>query len=130
MKIIITVWDKRISPVFDTAAQMLLVEIKDGEVAQKALFPVSDNPFTTVLQLQKQEQIELLLCGALCRRGEIRLQAAGVDVYPFLSGDVELVIQGLLTGSDLSFFAMPGCRRQCCCRRCHETDEGYRLEGN
>lgn len=117
MKLAITVWENRISPVFDSAAQILLLELSEGRILRKRLVAVEDSSFATVLSLRKEEEIDLLLCGALCRRGEERLQAGGLEVLPFLSGDVDALVQSVMAGSDLSFFAMPGCRRQCCCRR-------------
>ncbi len=117
MKVAITVWENRISPVFEAAGQILLVDMEKGKISKRGLVAVNGDPFIAVSQLRKTAQIELLLCGALCQRGRERLQSDGLDVIPFLSGELDIVLQALQAGKNLDHLAMPGCRRQCCCRR-------------
>ncbi|PIE79078.1 MAG: hypothetical protein CSA11_12395 [Chloroflexi bacterium] len=118
MKLAVTVWENRISPVFDSAKHLLLVTLDGKGFHVERTVALGDDPFAAIFRLQQQEGIELLLCGALCRRGEERLKkAVGLEVLPFLSGEVETILQHLAMDADPGVFAMPGCRRQCCCRR-------------
>ncbi|MCK9173801.1 MAG: hypothetical protein M0O96_00785 [Desulforhopalus sp.] len=117
MKLAITIWETRVSPVFDSARRLLLVELDEGQIVRRTGYAVNGSPFAEVGRLHKEEGIELLLCGALCERGLQRLQAVGIELIPFLSGEVEPVLASLAAGRDLGSFAMPGCLRQCCCRK-------------
>ncbi len=117
MKLAITIWDNRISPVFDTAKRFLLVELGEDCFHRGEIVAVEKDPFTTLFFLQQEQGVELLLCGALCRRGEKRIETAGLDVQPFLSGEVDAILQDLVAGGNLENYALPGCRRHCCCRR-------------
>ncbi len=117
MKLAITIWDNRISPVFDTATQFLLAELEADRFYLGAVVSIEDDPFTTLFHLQQEQGVELLLCGALCQRGEERIRAERLEVLPFLSGEVDAILQDLVAGGDLENFALPGCQRQCCCRQ-------------
>ncbi len=122
MKLAITVWENRISPVFDTAKQLMLVTLEEDGFHIEDIIDIEGDPFAVLFRLHQEKGIELLLCGALCRKGEERLKEAGLEVLPFLTGDVETIIRHLADDADPGVFAMPGCRRQCCCRRRQHSD--------
>ncbi len=115
MKCAITIWENRISPVFDSARRLLVVELEQGKIVARSEIAVADSPFATVAELQRQG-LGLLLCGALCERGLKLLEESGIELIPFLSGEVDDVLAGLAKGEELAAFALPGCRH-CCCRR-------------
>ncbi len=117
MRLAITVWNNRISPVFDTAKELLLVDTGEEHFHTEATVAIEEDPFAVLFRLRQEKAVELLLCGALCRRGEERLRSAGLDVLPFLTGKIDALLHHLATGGDPGIFALPGCRRQCCRRR-------------
>ncbi|WP_247648427.1 NifB/NifX family molybdenum-iron cluster-binding protein [Pseudodesulfovibrio sp. zrk46] len=53
--------------------------------------------------------VSLLLCGALSTQARARLELNGVTVFPWLSGDVECVLDAF-KADNLVSLAMPGCR--------------------
>jgi predicted Fe-Mo cluster-binding NifX family protein len=116
MKIALSVWKDCISTVFDTADQLLVLEI-DGTDAQKRMM-LKLNPMDAAGRANqiKEMQIDVLICGAVSRPLEASLISLGVRVYAFVRGPMEKVLTAYQNGSlDQSIFAMPGCchRRGC-----------------
>jgi predicted Fe-Mo cluster-binding NifX family protein len=129
MKVAFAYLDKRIAPVFDTAQRIQLVVFESKRIVretQESLVP--DHP------LQKtQRLVELgvgtLVCGAISRTLQTLVAAYGIQVIPFVAGDLREVIQAWTKGSlHGKAFAMPGC-----CRRGRKRFTGivnYNKEGN
>ncbi|MBN2577794.1 MAG: NifB/NifX family molybdenum-iron cluster-binding protein [Pirellulales bacterium] len=120
MNLAIPIWQGRVSPVFDVAEQLLLVEM-DGDAERSRR--------TEILPQESAEcrarriaglGVTTLVCGAVSRPLESLLWAQGIEVLPRVCGDVEDVLQAYRVGAlQEERFAMPGCcgrlrRRQRC----------------
>jgi predicted Fe-Mo cluster-binding NifX family protein len=116
MKIAITVWGNRISPVFDAASTLLLVEIAGNDVVERNIRLCQPSRHDSFVALLKDNDVQLLICGAICEPAVKRLEAEGLEVVPFLAGEVEQLIENCLNEQDFTEFAMPGCRHGRCCR--------------
>ena len=112
MKIAIPVWDNRISPVFDTASRLLIVEVEDQKEASRFETALDDQELSRrCLRIQGME-IDMLICGAISRPFLRMLATLGIDVVPGISGHPEEVLEAYLQGTLFhSRFLMPGCRR-------------------
>lgn len=111
MKVALAVWNDRISPVFDVSRELLVVDVKDGSVVERiGVHFSSDQPMHKVQRLVEME-VAVLLCGAVSRQLAATLEANGISLLAFVSGDVESVIgeylKGRLPNPEMS---MPGCR--------------------
>jgi predicted Fe-Mo cluster-binding NifX family protein len=116
MKIAITVWGNRISPVFDAASALLLVEMGETEPLGRDLRLFQPSRHDSFIALLLENDVQLLICGAICEGAVRRVEAAGVEVIPFLTGEVDSFIEGYFEGMDFTAFTMPGCRNGRCCR--------------
>lgn len=116
MKIAITVWGNRISPVFDAASTLLLVELQDRAVVDRQVKMFQPSRHDSFITLLKDAGVHLLVCGAMCEPAVQRVEASGIDVVPFVAGEVESLIESYLQERGFSDFAMPGCRHGRCCR--------------
>ena len=123
MKIAITVWGNRISPVFDAASTLLLVDLGDTESLERELKLFQPGRHDSFIALLQANKVELLVCGAMCENAVQRVEAAGIEVISFLTGEVDVFIDGCLEGIDFSNFAMPGCRNGRCCRGRYKREE-------
>ncbi|MFB3779444.1 MAG: NifB/NifX family molybdenum-iron cluster-binding protein [Bryobacteraceae bacterium] len=110
MKIAIPSWQGRVSPVFDSASSLLLLEIDKGREAGR-----EEKPLTRTDALARAGEVlrlgvDVLICGAISAPLETALLSAGVRVHGFVCGPVEEVISAFLRGG-LSGPAhrMPGC---------------------
>ncbi len=116
MNIAITVWGNRISPVFDAAKNLLLLDVVDGEIVDRVILQVEYARFDWYLELLQKRDVKLLICGAICKTGLGRFAETGIEVIPFITGEVEMLLDHILHGKEITDFAMPGCRAGDCCR--------------
>jgi predicted Fe-Mo cluster-binding NifX family protein len=111
MKTAFAFWENRIAPVFDTARWVLVVESEADRVVHKQRCPLADDsPLAPVLTLMEL-RTEALVCGAISRAFQDMLVAYGIQVYPFVAGDLGEVVEAWQNGAlHKDSFAMPGCR--------------------
>ncbi|MEI8194484.1 MAG: NifB/NifX family molybdenum-iron cluster-binding protein [Phycisphaerae bacterium] len=117
MIVAISDWEGRVSPVFDVAGRLLVVQVADdhGKVRRhEQLF--TQAPADRARQLAAWG-VNTLLCGGIsCGLREF-LEQVGVTVIPHVCGSVEEVLQAYLENKlPNDRFLMPGCcrrRRRC-----------------
>lgn len=110
MKTAFAHWDHRIAPVFDTARQLCLVDVDSGRIVREMVeLLVDDLPVRKVLRLMELE-IATLVCGAISRPMYGSVAAYGIQVVPFVAGDLDEVIRAWFSGKlGNDTFSMPGC---------------------
>ncbi|NLX18574.1 MAG: hypothetical protein GXY53_04720 [Desulfobulbus sp.] len=115
--IAITVWGERISPVFDSARTLLIVEVDGNTISKTAHLTFDpDRPLELVQMLQRQ-QVALVICGAVSEQPATILETAGIQLLPFVAGKVSHVLERYCKGRSLGpEFRMPGCGNNFCCR--------------
>lgn len=116
MNVAITVWGNRISPVFDSAQTLLIAEIREDQVVDRKIQLFQANMFSRCLRLLEQQDVRVLICGALCEGPARLLESHNIEVIPFVAGETEKILQCYAQGQDLTEFAMPGCGHGRCCR--------------
>lgn len=124
------IWEKRIAPVFDVTHTVHLVETKAGQVIHQTESSVAaEIPNQKVGRLAELE-VNTLICGAISKSLQAMLTAYGIEVIPFVSGDLEEIIQAWLNNelTDSSAFAMPGCRNMGK-RRFHKNIDAKQRDG-
>jgi predicted Fe-Mo cluster-binding NifX family protein len=115
MKIALSVWKDYISTVFDTADQLLVLEIDVKDSPKRSTVKLNAADVVGRANQIKEKQIEVLICGAISRPLEASLVSLGIQVYPFVRGSVTDVLAAFQNGSlDHAIFAMPGCHRRGC----------------
>jgi predicted Fe-Mo cluster-binding NifX family protein len=115
-KIAVTVWEHRVSPVFDAAQTLLIAEIDGhrlGTVVHRSFDP--QRPLE-LLRLLRALEVEVIICGAVSEEPATMLEAAGIRLIPFVTGRVDRVLAHYLHGRPFEGeFCMPGCGH--CCRQ-------------
>lgn len=111
MKVAVTVWENRISPVFDASRRLLIAEIENDRVTgQSYVFFDPGLPGSLVKTLTMLD-VPVLICGAVSQAPATIIAAGGITLVPFIAGEVDRVLEVYATGSPLApRFAMPGCR--------------------
>jgi predicted Fe-Mo cluster-binding NifX family protein len=117
MNVAITVWGNRISPVFDAAQTLLVAAVQDGRVLDRKTVNFRSGYFSHFLGLVEEMDVQVLICGALCKGPVKAIEAKNIEVLPFMTGEVETVLEIFISGADLTPFFMPGCGDSRCCRR-------------
>ncbi|HUV12736.1 MAG TPA: hypothetical protein VMY18_03775 [Acidobacteriota bacterium] len=111
MRIAIPVWKERVSPVFDVAKHLLVVDIEDSTEVARVLKTLTADQLTDRAQYVADLAVEILICGAISRPLELILGARAVGVIPHVCGATEEILRALVGGriNDRRFL-MPGCK--------------------
>lgn len=113
MRVAIPLWEGRVSPVFDEASRILLVDIANRkEQNRREEFLIVQNPFERAKLLPKLG-VEVLICGMISLTQQTALAAAGIRIIPHICGSMEDVIAAFLDGRiENGALRMPGCGNQ------------------
>ncbi|MBU1344419.1 MAG: dinitrogenase iron-molybdenum cofactor biosynthesis domain-containing protein [Proteobacteria bacterium] len=114
MKIALTVWGNRISPVFDSAQTLLIAQIKNNQVIKKSYESFDSNTagFSDTL---KKLDISVLICGAISEKPTNMIAVSGIKLIPFVTGNAEQVLDLYLSNKPVSSaYFMPGYRKLGC----------------
>lgn len=109
-RIAIPVHNGRVSPVFDAARRIVLVDVADGgpvgreEQPIEAVFPARRARWLA------EQRTDVLICGAISMPLAQMVQGHGIQLVPWVAGPLEDVIRGFMdNGLQHAQFAMPGC---------------------
>lgn len=113
MKVALTVWENRISPLFDSAGMLLIADIEKGGNVKKHFEPIENGlAFSRVARLVELG-VNVLICGGISDFFASLIEARRIKIVPFAAGPVEEVLEAFLAGDvyrkDLR---MPGCESE------------------
>jgi predicted Fe-Mo cluster-binding NifX family protein len=110
MKMALTVWENRISPVFDAAQMLLVVEIENTKIINKHYEPFYPELPTRLAVRLAEMNVAVLICGAISEMPANILEANGIKLIPFITGDAREVIDAYVKDvPSMPAFLMPGC---------------------
>lgn len=110
MRIAVPINNDRISPVFDVAGRLLVVDVEGDRETGRTEVALEDQEVGPRVRRVGELHVDVLICGAVSRPLEMMLEDAGVDVVPHTCGNVEDVLRAYRTGAlSESAFVMPGC---------------------
>lgn len=113
----VTIWGHRVSPVFDAARNLLVIKLVNGSIAGLSNLEFDPDRPGQFVQLLRAQNIEVVICGAVSEGPAAVLEASGIELIPFIAGDVRQVVESFIQGTpEWSEFIMPGCEKKICCR--------------
>ena len=129
MKVAVPVWEGKISPVLDTAGKLLVVDTRGGDIVSRTEVPIAGKNLHEKADCIKRHA-DVLICGALSRSIELYLTSLGIEVFPWVMGDAERLIEIYASGRiPEPAYVMPGCRRsgqrRCTFRRRQKKQWGH-----
>jgi|WetSurMetagenome_2_1015567.scaffolds.fasta_scaffold00229_28 predicted Fe-Mo cluster-binding NifX family protein len=103
----ITVWNGLVSPLFDAAAEIVVVESRGA----RTRIDTGDRMPQETARILHDQCVRILICGAISAPALAVLRERGIRVIPWICGPVEDVLEayGDRTLETREFF-MPGCR--------------------
>ncbi len=113
MKMALTVWENRISPVFDAAQMLLVVEIEHNKIISRHYEPLYPELPARLAGRLAEMNVAVFICGAISEMPANILEANGIRLVPFITGDAGDIIDAYI--KDIPFmptFSMPGCSRK------------------
>lgn len=125
MRLALSTWNGRISPVLDVARQVLMLDFEDGRELFRHEEPLpGTDPQSQAARLAALAP-QTLICGAISQPMADLLAASGIQVISFTAGPVEGVLDAWLAGNLPSpALSMPGCGGRM--MRCHGRRDGGR----
>ena len=110
MKVAITVWENRISPLFDATRTLLIADIYNRVIAEKHRVPFDCiSPFARAATLEELG-VGTLICGGVSDFFAKLIEARNIQIIPFVAGRVDEVMDAYLKGALChKKFRMPGC---------------------
>ncbi len=118
MKIALTVWEDRVSPVFDSASTFLIVKVEGTKVEQDRYFHFAPQRLLDTVTVLKKHGVEIIICGAVSEIPALMIESSGLRLIPFITGEIKLVLSTLANSkASWTRLMMPGCRRNPCCKK-------------
>ena len=112
MKVALTVWEDKISPVFDVARTLLIAELENGEIVGRYYEPMFAEISSLLAEWLRELGVDVLVCGAISQVPAIILEAGGVRLLSFIGGNAEEVLTSFVKGEPITeMYSLPGCGR-------------------
>ena len=99
MKVVLTVWENRISPVADSARQLLVVDV-EGRTIQGRYTEYLD-PESVFYRARRLAdlKVEIFICGAISDFFANLVEGYRILLIPFICGEVDEVLDAYLEDS-------------------------------
>jgi predicted Fe-Mo cluster-binding NifX family protein len=98
MLVALTVWEDRISPLFEATRRVLVVHVQGCRIIDRYYTPFDSTNAIDRAALLDELGVNLLICGGISNFSENLIKARGIQVLAFASGSVEKVLDDYLTG--------------------------------
>ena len=110
MKVAVTVWEDRISPVFDASRRLLIAEIENARVTDRSYVFFDPGWPANLVKTLAWLYVPDLICGAVSQAPATIINTGGITLIPFIAGEVDRVLEVYAKGNSLApTFVMPGC---------------------
>lgn len=98
---------------FDTSGHLLILDVENGCEAHRTELSILSLSLQERVNRLVELDVDVLICGAISRPLESMVVASGIKTIPWLTGEVEEVLEWYLTGKPTDTrFLMPGCGRR------------------
>ncbi len=117
MKIAITVWGNRISPVFDAASTLFVADIENRSILKKNYTSFNPTRPSDLVKLLKKMQVSILMCGAISTKPADLIVENDIKLISFVTGNALKLLDNFARKQTIEkTFMMPGCSKQYCWR--------------
>jgi predicted Fe-Mo cluster-binding NifX family protein len=109
LRIGMTVWQQRVSPLFDVASELLLVDAEGAVETARTSVALPERELPRRVRRLVDLGVDVLVCGGISQPLAGMVRASGIRLVPFTAGPVEQVLHAFLQGQLPSqAFVMPG----------------------
>jgi len=110
MKVALTVWKNRISPLFDATRMLLIADIGKRRIREQRLEALDcDTAFARAARLDELG-VKVLICGGISDFFARLIEAHSIQIIPFVAGSVDEVLEAYVSGDlFIKRLRMPGC---------------------
>ena len=110
MKVALTVWQNRISPLFDSASRLLVVDFDNRRIVGRHRVIFDNESAAARASTLSALGVDILICGAISDSFVNSIKTHHIDIISFVSGNIDDVIEAYGSGTlGNEKFRMPGC---------------------
>jgi predicted Fe-Mo cluster-binding NifX family protein len=111
VRVAVSIWEDEVSPVFDFAHNIVLVEWDQDHEVARYRYETPEKSMPSRMQRLREMGADVLLCGAISNLMAKMIQSSGITLIAWKCGDVEDVLSAYFSGAiDAPRFSMPGAR--------------------
>lgn len=99
MKVALTVWENRISPMFDVARMLLVADIEDQKVVNPHYEPFLPAETTAKAKVMSDLGVDVLICGGISNFFANMVEAYGIRIIPFIAGEAKQILNAYAAGT-------------------------------
>ena len=114
MRLAIAVWGCEVSPVFDFARQILVVQCDDDQVRARYHYDMPEESMASRAERLRELGVNVLVCGAISNPLAKMVCGLGITLIPWKCGLIEEVLVAYFS-ADLEHprFSLPGAGKEC-----------------
>lgn len=111
MCLALATYQNRIASLFESSDKFIIIQSPSYDVKNSTSIVISNNSPNELLQLLKNNNVKILICGAISGCVRQLLEAQNIRVIPWITGDIQGVVEAFRSNQLFSpSFIMPGCR--------------------
>jgi len=96
LKIALTTWGKRISPVFDFAKTLMIVDLENVKTSNRSFITFDPQNMNQMLYQLQNQRTDILICGAITDDRSIFFEQNGMVLIPFIFGNTDQILATLM----------------------------------
>jgi predicted Fe-Mo cluster-binding NifX family protein len=100
LKIAITIWGNRISPVFDVASTLLVADIENKIILKKTYISFDPGITIDLIKTLKNANISMIICGAISNKPADLLVKNDIKLISFVTGNALKFLDNFANNND------------------------------
>lgn len=109
MRVAVAVWGTEVSPVFDFAHRVIVVQCDETQERVRYQHALPDEPMSSRAERLRELGVNVLLCGAISNPLEEMVRGLGIVLIPWKCGPIEEVLTAYFSGTiEEPRFSLPG----------------------
>jgi predicted Fe-Mo cluster-binding NifX family protein len=110
VRVAVSIWQERISPVCDVAEHFLVVDFEGTQTEEHGTVTVQPHKLLRRVEALREVGTEVVICGAISRVLETAFRSSGIRIVPYVCGPVDKVVRAYAEDRlNERRFIMPGC---------------------
>jgi predicted Fe-Mo cluster-binding NifX family protein len=125
MRLAVAVWGCEVSPVFDFAHQILVVQCQEDAERARYHYEIPEESMAARAERLRELGVNVLICGAISSPLAKMVSGLGITLISWKCGLIEEVLLAYFAGTlDDSRFCLPGACTECAVEIKHNRIEG------
>jgi len=109
MRLAVAVWESEVSPVFDFAHRIIVVQCDEAHEKARYRYKLPDESMSSRAERLRELGVNVLICGAISNPLKQMVRGLGIILIPWKCGLIEEVLIAYFSGTlEDSRFLMPG----------------------